>query len=42
MTDLAVAIVSVPVREQTRARSRFATLPATDGNGLVLTSHAGR
>jgi hypothetical protein len=40
MTDLAVAIASVPVRDQTRAR--FATLCAIDGNGLVLTSHAGR
>ena len=42
MTDLAVAIASVPVRDRTRARAGFATLCAIDGNGLVLTSHAGR
>jgi len=42
MTELAVAIVSVPVRDQTRARGRFAKLRAIDGNGRVLTSHAGR
>jgi hypothetical protein len=40
MTELAVAIVSVPVRDQTRGR--FAKLRAIDGNGRVLTSHAGR
>jgi hypothetical protein len=42
MTELAVAIASVAVRDQTRTRSGIATLRATDGNGRVLTSHAGR
>jgi hypothetical protein len=42
MTELAVAIVSVPVGDQTRARGRFAQLRAIDGNERVLTSHASR